>query len=154
MTFTFWDFLRFFIKSFELPAVDRSLCCHFSPGPTPPGPQSHNLHRHRSFSCRRARGCVSNFLCPASRASVYRSTCLSCPFFSHGLLAPAVSLVCYSAATLLAPTSSSNVYWLEIVVDPAAQRFGERASASRTFSYTTDLANVQREVNRLFVFIF
>ena len=41
-----------------------------------------------------------------------------------------------------------------MVVDPAAQRFGERASASRTFSYTTDLANIQREVNRLFVFIF
>ena len=41
-----------------------------------------------------------------------------------------------------------------MVVDPAAQRFGERASASRNFSYTTDLANVQREADRLFVFIF
>ena len=36
-----------------------------------------------------------------------------------------------------------------------AQRFGEGASASRTFSAITDLiAIVQREVDRLFVFIF
>ena len=41
-----------------------------------------------------------------------------------------------------------------MVVDPAAQRFGERATASRIFSYTTDLAIVQREVDRLFVFTF
>ena len=38
---------------------------------------------------------------------------------------------------------------------PAAQRFGEWASASRTFSAITDLiAVVQREVNRLFKFHF
>ena len=43
---------------------------------------------------------------------------------------------------------------MEMVVDPAAQRYGERASASRTFSYTTDLAIVQREVYRLFAFVF
>ena len=38
---------------------------------------------------------------------------------------------------------------------PVAQRFGEWASASRTFSAISDfLAVVQREVGRLFVFIF
>ena len=38
---------------------------------------------------------------------------------------------------------------------PAAQRFGEWASASRSFSAITDLiAVVQREVDRFFVFIF
>ena len=40
-------------------------------------------------------------------------------------------------------------------MSPVAQRVGEWASASRTFSAITDLiAPVQREVNRLFVFIF
>ena len=40
-----------------------------------------------------------------------------------------------------------NVYWLEEVVGSVAQRFGEWASASRTFSAVTDLlAAVEREV--------
>ena len=38
---------------------------------------------------------------------------------------------------------------------PGAQRYGEWASASRTFSAITDLIDVvQREVDILFVFIF
>ena len=41
------------------------------------------------------------------------------------------------------------------VVGPVAQRFGEWASASRTFSTITDfVAVVQRGVNTLLVFIF
>ena len=44
----------------------------------------------------------------------------------------------------------ANVYWLEEVVGSVAQRFGEWASASRTFSTITDLiAVVEREVDRL-----
>ena len=40
-------------------------------------------------------------------------------------------------------------------MDLAAQRFGEWVSASRTFSAIIDLiAVIQREVDRLFVFIF
>ena len=52
---------------------------------------------------------------------------------------------------LLSATSYlTSTYWLEEVAGPAAQRFDEWASASRTFSATTDLiAVVQREVDRL-----
>ena len=43
---------------------------------------------------------------------------------------------------------------MEEVASPVAQRFGEWASASRTFSAITDLiVVVQREVDKLFVFI-
>ena len=59
----------------------------------------------------------------------------------------AAGFVCYTAAILLAATSQPIVYWLEEVVGPVAQRFGEWASASRTFSAITDLlAVVQRKV--------
>ena len=41
------------------------------------------------------------------------------------------------------------------MVGPVAQRFGEWAPASRTFSAITDIiAVIQREVDRLFAFIF
>ena len=57
----------------------------------------------------------------------------------------------FSSAVRLAITSHPNLYWLEEVVRTAAQRFGEWASASRTFSSITDLLVVdQREVYRLF----
>ena len=57
----------------------------------------------------------------------------------------------FSSAVRLAITSHPNLYWLEEVVRTAAQRFGEWASASRTFSSITDLlVVVQREVDRLF----
>ena len=54
------------------------------------------------------------FACPifvSGVTSIYGSIHLSVlSFFSHGLLAPAVSLLCYSAATLLAAELKSNVY--------------------------------------------
>ena len=44
---------------------------------------------------------------------------------------------------------------MEEVASPVAQRFGEWASASRTFSAITDLiAVIQCEVDRLYMFIF
>ena len=61
---------------------------------------------------------------------------------------------CYTAATvriLLTATSQPNVYWLEEVVGPVADRFGELASASRTLSAITDFNAVfQREVDTFF----
>ena len=70
-----------------------------------------------------------------------------------GLLAAAAApgFVCYiAAAVLLAATSQPNVYWLEEGCGPGGQRFGEWASASRTFSAITDLIAVfQREVDRM-----
>ena len=74
------------------------------------------------------------------------------PFYA---LPAAAGFVCYTAATILAVTSNPDVYWLEKVVDRVAQRFGEKASASCTFSAITDLiALVHREVDRLFVLNF
>ena len=146
-------FLRFFTTSFELRAVDRRVFCHLSPRPAPPAPQSlsHNLRRHRSPSRRPARGCVSSFFVSCVM-SIYLSIDL-CVHFSPGLLAAAAApgFVCYiAAAVLLAATSQPNVYWLEEGCGPGGQRFGEWASASRTFSAITDLiAVVQREVDRL-----
>ena len=74
-----------------------------------------------------------------------------CPFFAW----PASSCCCCWLRLLLRCYTSSrrikpNVYWLEELEGPAAQRFGEWASASRTFSAITDLiAVVQCEVDRL-----
>ena len=66
----------------------------------------------------------------------------------------AAGFVCYTAAILLAATSQPIVYWLEEVVGPVAQRFGEWRSASRNFSANADLlAVVHREVARLLVLI-
>ena len=48
----------------------------------------------------------------------------------------------YTSAIPLAASSSPNVYRLEEVVGPAAQRFGEWASTSHTFSAITDLIAV------------
>ena len=67
--------------------------------------------------------------------SIYLSIDLSV-HFSPGLLAAAAApgFVCYiAAAVLLAATSQPNVYWLEEGCGPGGQRFGEWASASRTF---------------------
>ena len=74
----------------------------------------------------------------------------------HFFASPAAAgFVCYTDGILPAATSQPNVYWLEEVVGPVAQRFGEWASALRTFSAITDLiAVVQRGVGRLIVFIF
>ena len=85
--------------------------------------------------------------------SIYLSIDLSVHFFASPA---AAGCVCYNtAAILLAATSYPNVYWLEVVVGSVTQRFGEWASASRTFSAITDfIAVVQREVDISFVFIF
>ena len=83
--------------------------------------------------------------------SIHLSIDLSVHFFASPA---AAGVVCYTAAILLAATSQHNVYWMEEVASPVAQRFGEWASASRTFSAITDLiVVVQREVDKLFVFI-
>ena len=84
--------------------------------------------------------------------SVYVSIQLSAHVFA---IPPAAGFVCCTAAIRLAATSLASVYWLGEVVGPVAQRFGEGASTSRTFSAITDLiAVVQREADRLFVSIF
>ena len=73
-----------------------------------------------------------------------------CPFFRLGccwLRLLHTAAVCYASSRHII---TYNAYWLEEVVGPVAQRFGEWVSASRTFSATTDLiAVVQREVGRL-----
>ena len=78
-----------------------------------------------------------------------------CPFFRLGccwLRLLHTAAVCYASSRHII---TYNAYWLEEVVGPVAQRFGEWVSASRTFSAIIDLiAVVQREVGRLFVFIF
>ena len=84
--------------------------------------------------------------------SINPSFDLSVHFFAPPTVA---GFVCYIVAILLATTSNPNVYWMEEVAGPVAQRFGEWASASPTFSAVTDLiAVVQGEVDRLFVLIF
>ena len=82
---------------------------------------------------------------------VLRDEHLSIDLSVHFSTSPAAAgFVCYTAAILLAATSSPHVCWFEEVVGPVAQRFGEWASASRTFFAITDLiAVVQREVDRL-----
>ena len=63
--------------------------------------------------------------------------------FSPGLLPVAAGFVCYyTAAILPAATSEHSIYWLEEVVGPATQCFGEWASASRAFSAINDLIAV------------
>ena len=98
-----------------------------------PQPLSHHLRRHRSPSRHPARGCVSFFFCVLrdEHLAIHRPVQFASP--------AAAGIVCDTAATLLAATSQPNVYWLEEMVRPVAQRFGEWASASRTFSAITDL---------------
>ena len=78
--------------------------------------------------------------------NVYLSTDPPVHFFTTPV---AAGFACYTAAVFSADRSYANVYWLEEVVGPVDQRFGERASASRTFSGITDvIAEVQSEVDR------
>ena len=82
------------------------------------------------------------------------SLLLSLPLLGHNSKPPESSnhRLCPGVLTTLL---GADEHWLEEVVGPAAQRFGEWASASRTFSAITDLiALVQREVDILFVFVF
>ena len=73
----------------------------------------------------------------------------------HFVSPAAAGIVCYTACIRLAGESEPNVHWLEEVVNPVAQRFGEWASAPCTVSTITDLlAVVQREVARLLVLMF
>ena len=87
--------------------------------------------------------------------SIYLSIDLSV-HFSPGLLAAAAGFVCYyTTAVLPAATSEHRIYWFEEVVGPSTQRFGDWASASRTFYAINDLIAVaQRVVDVLFMLIF
>ena len=100
----------------------------------------------------------SRFACPIfcvrrdERLSIDRPVC---PFFAW--LASSCCCCWLRLIHRCCYTSSRHIITLRLLVGvgPAAQRFGEWASASRTFSAITDLvALVQREVDRLFVFIF
>ena len=81
------------------------------------------------------------------------SLLLSLPLLGHNSKPPESSnhRLCPGVLTTLL---GADEHWLEEVVGPAAQRFGEWASASRIFFTVTDLITVvQREVDRLSLFL-
>ena len=148
MTWTCWHVLSVFHNKLRASCVNRSVFCHLSTRPGPPAAQ----FLPKPPPSLRLR--VLFFWCYVM--SIYLWIDLSV-HFSPGVLLLQLASIARIPLIYFYPTHKSSpiVYWLEEVLRPVAQRFGEWVSASRTFAAITDLiAVLQREVDLLFVLIF
>ena len=119
MTWTCWDFQRFFTTSFELRAVDRGVFCHLSPRPvSPAAPFAETcfsiLNPYHAISAVTALQAAAHlevacsiFFVSCVMSIIYLSIDLSV-HFSPGLLsaAAAAGFVCYTAVAILPAATS------------------------------------------------